>query len=620
MILGIGALIIYAIFFNDSDKSYSLESIHYDVNMLSNGDALVTEERVYSFEDGNFTRGFFNLEEGIEDIVVYEGDRVFTKIEDFSASRPEGSYTYKEENGKIRLEWYIRAQGGEKHTYSISYKVKEATVLYNDCAVYFQKFLSQDNTTKIGKITATIHLIQGANSNNTLIWGHGPANGIVEFDSEDDSKVNLEITNVPINNYVEARFVLDRKLMPNVQYIENINMKERVIEEETKAAKEADKNRRIAGITSVLAYIIGVALILLPIYMRFKKKENFTRYKPEIEPDFYRDIPSDIPPAMLDKLYYYYGKKGSISNQISGTVLDLIQRNIISVSYNQMNRKKEILLSQKEYEPENITKFEKAILDFLFRDVGEKREFVSINEIKKYCKKKKHINSVSRMIDGFTQKLEKEWEKQQYEEKVKNMVPNVFPILKVLSILTIIVSFYIFASIENVSGAALILIVAGFISFIINIFISKKKKMLTEDGESSLALWKGLYNFLNDFTSFDEKELPELFMWERYLVYASVFGIAEKVLKQLKIKYPQLQNPEYINKNMVFYSSLVTMDIDPIDGLKDIESSIQTAVRDAQSIITNLSKSSSSGKGGGFSSGGSSGGSGAGGSTGGGMD
>ena len=44
----------------------------------------------------------------------------------------------------------------------------------------------------------------------------------------------------------------------------------------------------------------------------------------------------------------------------------------------------------------------------------------------------------------------------------------------------------------------------------------------------------GLRKFLNDFTLLDQHEAIEANLWKEYMVYAALFGIADKVAKQLK--------------------------------------------------------------------------------------
>ena len=57
---------------------------------------------------------------------------------------------------------------------------------------------------------------------------------------------------------------------------------------------------------------------------------------------------------------------------------------------------------------------------------------------------------------------------------------------------------------------------------------------------------KGLKNFLVEFSRIDEKQAIEVNMWEYYLIYAQILGIADKVAKQFKKLYPEIiENTEY---------------------------------------------------------------------------
>lgn len=44
---------------------------------------------------------------------------------------------------------------------------------------------------------------------------------------------------------------------------------------------------------------------------------------------------------------------------------------------------------------------------------------------------------------------------------------------------------------------------------------------------------------MNDFTAFEDKELPEFSVWRKYMVYAVAMGYGQKVAKALALKYPE---------------------------------------------------------------------------------
>ena len=66
---------------------------------------------------------------------------------------------------------------------------------------------------------------------------------------------------------------------------------------------------------------------------------------------------------------------------------------------------------------------------------------------------------------------------------------------------------------------------------------------------------RGLKNFFNDLGNMKDKEVIEVNLWEEYLMYAQIFGIAEKVAKQFKEMYPNVISDESYN-NMIYINNI----------------------------------------------------------------
>ena len=104
----------------------------------------------------------------------------------------------------------------------------------------------------------------------------------------------------------------------------------------------------------------------------------------------------------------------------------------------------------------------------------------------------------------------------------------------------------------------------------------------------------GLKKFLDEFSRMEEKEVIEVKIWDEYLMFAYLFGIADKVATQLKRLYPE-QVSDLENKGL---------DLNTIYYINHISSSSIRAASSARSAAQSYS-----GGGGGFSSGGGGGGS-----------
>ena len=70
-----------------------------------------------------------------------------------------------------------------------------------------------------------------------------------------------------------------------------------------------------------------------------------------------------------------------------------------------------------------------------------------------------------------------------------------------------------------------------------NVYFSRK---FTESGKTEAQHVFGFKNFLRDFTLVENRESVEVGLWQDYLVYASLYGIADQVAKELKDINPQV--------------------------------------------------------------------------------
>lgn len=67
-----------------------------------------------------------------------------------------------------------------------------------------------------------------------------------------------------------------------------------------------------------------------------------------------------------------------------------------------------------------------------------------------------------------------------------------------------------------------------------------KGRTFTESGKREAVKLMSMRNFLKDFTMLDVRGASEASLWQEYLVFASLFGIADKVAEQLKDIDPQM--------------------------------------------------------------------------------
>ena len=127
-------------------------------------------------------------------------------------------------------------------------------------------------------------------------------------------------------------------------------------------------------------------------------------------------------------------------------------------------------------------------------------------------------------------------------------------------------------------------------NFIVSGIATSRIQVFTQKGIDESAKWKGLKKYMEEFSLIDEKEVPEIAIWEKFLVFATAFGIADKVLKQLKIVYSDIDSTVISNTYPHVYLMMHT----------DFSRSFSNAISSSMSTAY----TSASGGGGGFSGGG----------------
>ncbi len=122
---------------------------------------------------------------------------------------------------------------------------------------------------------------------------------------------------------------------------------------------------------------------------------------------------------------------------------------------------------------------------------------------------------------------------------------------------------------------------------------------LSETGKRELSEVVGLKKYLEEFSLISERSINETIIWQDYMVYATLFGIADKVIKQLEKVYPDRlpEFEDYYTRNVIIANSYY----------HSMHSSAQSALQAERT--EGLGGSASIGGGGGFSGGGSGGGS-----------
>lgn len=618
-------------------KDYSFPSVKITVYIRNDGSFDFIEERTYFFS-GEFHWATYTLQkehfESIENFTVADEVGNYELVE-FDNER-ERTYTFQETASSYNCKFYYYANN-ETKTFKFSYRIKGGIIAYNDVADFYWKLIGTGWEKKTDVLEAFIYLPEVVAENDIKVFGHGPLNGIVE--RLDGNGARYYVTNVPANTYVEARVIFPSSIL-NVQKVSQ-NKLDEIMKEELAEARKADLKRYIARFSIFLVLIIPLLIFLwwLSLFRKYGKE-----YKPSREIIYFRDIPSELPPALVGYLMRF---KSVQPQDFTATIMNLIRKGYISIEERKEDKgllfKREvpvIYLYKTKKEPSDLRDHEKIVYKFLFEEMnyssifpffknmkslsqfsklfanaeaplsdfaGKSNSFVSTDEIQKYIKARP--NEFRAIYEAFVGSVKLEAEKEEFFEKTPRAV-TAFTVVAVLFPFVAFLMVMLFAAANPA-----VLIVLPFYFIITGIFVALIFPLArrSKKGAEAYAEWNGLRKYLKDFSNLNIATPPSIALWEAYLVYSVTFGISKRVIEQMKIALPNIPEDQLRTSHFFAASSLASA----ANITSSFEHIVSSMVSSFNSIAsTAMSSSSSHGGGGGFSGGGGGGGGGSGGGAG----
>lgn len=534
----------------------SVSSIDMDIYVDNNGNAFVTETWVANVTEG--TEGYhpyYNLGNAIlSDLSVSMDGKSFETVYDWNIdnSFSEKSYKagfYRPDDNEIDICFGISNYG--VHTYVIKYKISGFVVKLGDSDMIYFNLFPKNFSASPNNVSIKIH--SDFKYSDTLdVWGYGKYgapcyvyNGIIEMTSDgvinEDEYLTI-LVKFPMNTFNTSN-VLDNEF----DYYYNMAQDGATSYSEKKANIFDVIMNIIFSIISFIPFLIAFAIALFST--RFKNNNlDFGPTGNKIRSDVpnFREIPcnKDIFRAYWVADSYKLNRKKE--DFLGAVILKWLQNGNVKIE--KVETKKLFKNSVDDNiifvtQPTNTNEYEINLYKWMLEASRDGK--LEKNEFKNWCSK-----HYSKILEWFDEILE-------YENK---MLVN--------------------------EGKAKI--------------IEKGKviKYKNYEIDSSMMIeaeqMAGLKKFLKEFTLIKEREPIEVQLWNEYLMYASIFGIADKVAEQFKKLYPEIVTD--MDRMGYSYGDIIFINSISSDGIN----SASTARARAQSY--------SSG-GGGFSSGGGGGGS-----------
>lgn len=436
----------------------------------------------------------------------------------------------------------------------VTYTLKDLVVVHNDIAEIAHDFIGTDYQEDISNLIIRINL--PSSSKELRIFSHGPLNGKNRI--IDDKSVEITYETLDKENAVDGRVVFDKSIVPNATKKSNVDGLGKILEVEKERANYANKLREAARkrekmlqtLAIIMEILLGIWLIgLIVIVYKFYNK-NDKEYRSEFNGKYFRDFPEEYTPSTVS-----YLMNKSINNlSFNAGILDLIRKKAITIEEVTIDKKgllknkqqKDYKLSRNmNFNLDTLSTSEKKLFNLLIGTVGN-GDYVILGDMKEFSK---DYDNAKRLISGYDSwryACESEAETEEFYENTKKEKTNCI----LYSLIFIPITFLALLCGSNM-GRVLLIDLFGILAIIY--FSSATKR--TKKGNEQYHKWKGLKNFLADFGRLDEKDLPEIKLWERYLVYATMFGLAAKVQNAMKMNLERMNYSDNIDFTYLYFDN-----------------------------------------------------------------
>jgi len=548
-IIGYILVSLFILFLEFDVNANSINSIKMDIYIDSNGNAHVTEMWDSYLDEGTEGyRSYINLDGAyISDFSVRDNT---TDYETLSYWNTSASFTKKAYKAGINhigdgVELCFGISKYGRNVYTMSYVINGFVFETNDSDLVYWQFINED----LAALTDNVYIKIYSDfrfSDSLEIWGYGNYGGYAYvYDGY------IEISNDSLDS---DEYMVGLIKFPKDTFNTN-NIKENDFDYYKKMADEgsfAYKESIWFMVVSIISFVFEFLFVFVIIFFSIKYANSNTNsgsYKLSFGDDgkklpknvnMFRDIPCNKDIIRAYWVAYNYGLMKKQTDFLGAILLKWLKQKHIEIRSNTKGIFKKEETSIVFINGDSLdTPLETTLYGYMHK--ASKDGILESREFEKWCKSnyKKILAWFGKVLDYESELLMKQGMLTKTTKKV----------------------------------------------LFFNTTVYEVNPMMKDEA----IKMKGLKEFFKYFENMEDKEAIEVMLWEEYLMYAQIFGVADKVAKQFKKLYPEVIT-DYDYESVVFVRNV------SYSGIR----SANTAKQRAQSY--------SSG-GGGFSSGGGGGGS-----------
>lgn len=615
---------------DEDEVEYSLPSYVGHLSIHDDGNATFTQEVTYNF-DSDYKGQYVTLGKS-GGYSIMDDPKVSATVN--GKEKTDITVEKTDSYDGVKLKVYNSGSDGDRVVLKVTWQIQHLLNLYSDIAV-LNWFPISDWDKGFGQVDFTV---DGLDASQRELYAHTGYFGKDPQVKRTATGYQVHVDNLPSSGKLElhAYWPMTSALRENNQaYLLHKTNEAEFFKKERDIKKSKENYRRIFYVILplvILSFVlIGVFCYLIVFYST--RTPSFPRNARLYE------APQDLAPLVLAKNVYNqsFDKTGlkeetgplKFKYMVQATILDLIDRGYLT--FRREGDSNILTLIEKE----GLSSFGGAFLDMLFDGRMEIRDsemfsryYLDKDALEKQFKsartsyERETIRSQGKRVkyqfsnDGY--QVAKGVEKEEFalglpkiyrDFSAKEKTFNILGVaaLALSMMLCILSTLFLFGAFGSGFGFHYILgllPIAGLTVLFWFLVKRRRQRCLDATQITTYYQWHSFKNMIQSIPSFKESELESVILWNRILVYATLYGQAKKVSDVLKRYNIHLNNPSL---DEFTYSATPFIMLNNVNYLESYVSASDTV----SSFSINSNSGSGGFGGGGFSGGGGGGGGGA---------
>ncbi|MEM3369544.1 MAG: DUF2207 domain-containing protein [Candidatus Micrarchaeia archaeon] len=560
------AIIVFMLFFFliqlSFAKDYSNPSATIAYTLNKNGTINVHEEIVYSISCP--TSDCYHE--------LYTWHPKSLKIESASGYCIETQCRFYTQYNQGRYELVLRKDDGFKsgtYTAVFDYTLPEEILEQKDAAQFFYKVWYDQWPKDIGTLRITIVLPNSGSE--TLLYTHNSTSSQI---NTIENKIEIVAENYPSNNYYEVNLLMPKSWFTSLRKADNYMAREEIIKKEENYLGQQNDT----GIIGLFSIIYGFILVIFPLllfiylYLVYGKDENL----PELQslPPYIRDISEvgdDISPTeaaiLLSPIASNQVNPDFLSHIIAAETMELIRLGYLQAEERETKEifgasKKIDLIPVADMDTSKLTDIQRTVLEFIKSNLENGRFSYDKGKLRSYEIDSFYSANAFRFAflgfaNGLIAKCINLVKSKNYIDVTGQNLMNIgFTIWFFVSLGSLMFMVPFFPTLL-IFLPLLFISIFGY-SFLLLITNMRPDLLGRWSREGRIMHEKILryYTFMKELTLMKEKGIKDVILWERLLVYATAFGIADQVVKAMDVIVPEYKSNVRLKSYAVFAVSI----------------------------------------------------------------